>query len=173
MYVRAHECVRHLQKLVDVGTFYDVYRPLLAGFWPDGLILDGTHAHTHCYAVPSRAVPCTAYAQALTGTDRSEAVAAKGPSAGQSTMIVLFDMLLGIDHSNLMAGAASYTLTPPARPPAHQLYLRPQHLQSLPAHLHLRKHARTHMHAHACMHARTHARMHMHACTHTNARTCT
>lgn len=29
------------KKLVSVQEFYDVYRPLLGAFWPDGIWLDG------------------------------------------------------------------------------------------------------------------------------------
>ena len=37
-----HVRVPHQAKeLVSVQEFYDVYRPLLGAFWPDGIWLDG------------------------------------------------------------------------------------------------------------------------------------
>jgi len=57
-----------------VEEFYDVYRPLLGAFWPDGIWLDGV------------------------GDGGRELVKWKGPSAGQSTMFVVFDLFLGIVH---------------------------------------------------------------------------
>ena len=53
-------------------------RPLLSGFYPLGISLEGTQDIER----PKNWVSCP-----------------KGPSAGQSTMFVLLDNLLGIDHS--------------------------------------------------------------------------
>jgi indoleamine 2,3-dioxygenase len=65
-------------ELVDMHDFYEVYRPLLNGFYPVGLTLEG--------------VPCEKTGKA------PKVEAAKGPSAGQSTMIILFDAMLGVSH---------------------------------------------------------------------------
>jgi len=55
-----------------------VQRPLLSGFFPLGIHFEGTQDIER----PKNWVSCP-----------------KGPSAGQSTMFVLLDNLLGIDHS--------------------------------------------------------------------------
>lgn len=34
------EIAKQIKNLVDKETFYDIYRPLLSGFWPDGIVLD-------------------------------------------------------------------------------------------------------------------------------------
>jgi len=68
------EIFLHAKGLVSVEEFYDVYRPLLGAFWPDGIWLDGV------------------------GDGGRELVKWKGPSAGQSTMFVVFDLFLGIVH---------------------------------------------------------------------------
>lgn len=34
------EIARKIKHFVDVNVFYDVYRPFLGGFWPDGIVLD-------------------------------------------------------------------------------------------------------------------------------------
>ena len=34
------EIAKQIKDLVDKDTFYDIYRPLLSGFWPDGVVLD-------------------------------------------------------------------------------------------------------------------------------------
>ena len=57
--------------------FYHVQRPLLAGFFPDGILFVGAQTIDR----PDDWISCP-----------------KGPSAGQSTMFVLLDTLLGIDH---------------------------------------------------------------------------
>ena len=63
-------------KRIDPSTFYEIYRPLLKGF-------DDA----------SRPIR-------LTKSDgRTEAVVAGGPSAGQSSMIIMLDALLGIEHA--------------------------------------------------------------------------
>eukprot|EP01060_Flectonema_neradi_P010238 TRINITY_DN1735_c2_g1_i1.p1 TRINITY_DN1735_c2_g1~~TRINITY_DN1735_c2_g1_i1.p1 ORF type:complete len:370 (+),score=55.69 TRINITY_DN1735_c2_g1_i1:57-1112(+) len=58
------------KRLIDPVIFYDVYRPLLTGFYPDTVMFEGVGE-----------------------------VAAKGPSAGQSAMFFIFDSLLGIKHN--------------------------------------------------------------------------
>ena len=62
---------------VSVSGFYDIYRPLLGAFWPDGVTLEG--------AGPD--------------PDGAAVVRAKGPSAGQSTMFMLFDVMLDVPVS--------------------------------------------------------------------------
>eukprot|EP00756_Hemistasia_phaeocysticola_P059287 Hpha_TRINITY_DN36027_c0_g1::TRINITY_DN36027_c0_g1_i1::g.170740::m.170740/K00463/IDO, INDO; indoleamine 2,3-dioxygenase len=61
---------------VDQGIWWDVYRPLLGGFHPDGITLCGCGKG---------------------GSDLQ--VSPKGPSAGQSTMIALFDTAVGVRHT--------------------------------------------------------------------------
>ena len=34
------EIAKQIKDLVDKDMFYDIYRPLLSGFWPDGVVLD-------------------------------------------------------------------------------------------------------------------------------------
>ena len=62
---------------VDPAIFYHVQRPLLSGFYPDEIMFEGTE-----------------------DIERPPGwiTSPKGPSAGQSTMFVLLDMLLGINH---------------------------------------------------------------------------
>ena len=59
--------------------FYNIHRPLLSGFFPDGISLLGTDGIVR----PSDWISCP-----------------KGPSAGQSTMFLLLDIFLGIDHGS-------------------------------------------------------------------------
>ena len=68
----------HVSDYVDPMIFYHVQRPLLAGFFPDGISFAGTQTIDK----PNDWISCP-----------------KGPSAGQSTMFVLLDIILGIDHS--------------------------------------------------------------------------
>jgi len=70
-----------VKELVDVDAFYDIYRPLLAGFFPDGIVFEG---------VPSKG--------SSNGDEQYYVAKGKGPSAGQSTMFVLLDIALGIKH---------------------------------------------------------------------------
>ena len=114
---------------VDRDTFYDVYRPLLNGFYPGGIVLHGvsTEAAEGAFkssllgievvdtAGPSSsaafkgadpadpASPADPADPADPAVSVSVCVRSKGPSAGQSTMIMLFDLLLGVTHSD--AGA--------------------------------------------------------------------
>jgi len=69
---------------VDRAVFYHVQRPLLGGFYPDGVTLAGA-------------------ADITLPTDWIRAP--KGPSAGQSTMFILIDGLLGVEHA---VGAADF-----------------------------------------------------------------
>eukprot|EP00794_Sanderia_malayensis_P019463 gene19463-21386_t len=86
--------MKEICKFVDKDVFYDVYRPLLAGFWPHGVVLDVEvlvgvfHAGERCQNVIVKDG----------GDNGGVRVRPKGPSAGQSTMILLFDVLLGIEH---------------------------------------------------------------------------
>ena len=57
-------------RLVDPSVFYNVYRPLLTGFFPDAVLFEGVGE-----------------------------ISAKGPSAGQSAMFFIFDSLLGVNHN--------------------------------------------------------------------------
>ena len=67
-------------KNVDPNVFYHVQRPLLAGFYPNEIILEGTEE----IKVPSNWI-----------------FIPKGPSAGQSTIFLLLDSFLGIDHGKV------------------------------------------------------------------------
>jgi indoleamine 2,3-dioxygenase len=69
---------------VDREVFYHVLRPLFGGFYPTAATLEGT---------------------ATIARPDSWIAAPKGPSAGQSTMFVLIDSLLGVAHR---PGAASF-----------------------------------------------------------------
>ena len=60
--------------VVDADEFYDVYRPLLGGWAESGLLLRGAMA-------------------------AGDAVVRwKGPSAGQTALLLLLDLVLGIEH---------------------------------------------------------------------------
>lgn len=81
-----------MRRLLDKEDFYIKYRPLLAAFWPEEIILRGVgKGDGLSVKIVQPTVPCWDGPQGLE-------VKAKGPSAGQSTMIVLFDTLLGISH---------------------------------------------------------------------------
>ena len=67
-----------VRSLVHVDVFYNVYRPLLGGWYPDGVRLEG---------VPSSE-----------GSKVGKLARSKGPSAGQSSLIVMLDQFLGINH---------------------------------------------------------------------------
>eukprot|EP00041_Stephanoeca_diplocostata_P017032 m.338878 g.338878 ORF g.338878 m.338878 type:complete len:487 (+) comp20569_c0_seq2:268-1728(+) len=72
------ECRKVFQagkSLVDVDEFYNVYRPLLGGFHPDGVRFAG-----------------------VGGDDDGVLVRCKGPSAGQHVMFMLLDILLSVEH---------------------------------------------------------------------------
>ncbi|CAK0796285.1 unnamed protein product, partial [Prorocentrum cordatum] len=82
-------------KLVDVGTFYNVYRPLLDGFYPGGIVLCGISADAAAEASSFLKVE-SVEAEAPDGA--AVRVRCKGPSAGQSTMFILFDAFLCVEH---------------------------------------------------------------------------
>ena len=66
-------CLSLLQQVaprLDPAEFYDVYRPLLGGWDARGLVLRGTGTTTR----------------------------AKGPSAGQTALLILLDVVLGVAH---------------------------------------------------------------------------
>ena len=66
-------CLSLLQQVaprLDPAEFYDVYRPLLGGWDAHGLVLRGTGTTTR----------------------------AKGPSAGQTALLILLDVVLGVAH---------------------------------------------------------------------------
>ena len=67
-------------KNVDANIFYHVQRPLLAGFYPNEITLEGTED----IKLPSNWISIP-----------------KGPSAGQSTIFLLLDSFLGIDHGKI------------------------------------------------------------------------
>jgi hypothetical protein len=86
-----------VRDLVSKEDFYNIYRPLLGGFYPEGLTLQGVEVNGQQPAV----------------------LAAKGPSAGQSTMIILFDLMLGVSHhgsaKDFQEEMLTYMVTPHAQ----------------------------------------------------------
>jgi len=79
-------------KNVDRDIFYDVYRPLLGGFYPDGLVLEGIDKQL---ADASNNMLIDVQPEGANAVR----VKPKGPSAGQSAMVMLFDIFLGVDHA--------------------------------------------------------------------------
>lgn len=75
-------------RVVDVDVFYNIYRCLLGGYYPNGVVFRG--------------VPATATARESAPNEdvcvHDFVSFGKGPSAGQSAMIILFDLALGITH---------------------------------------------------------------------------
>ena len=152
------DILRRIKDFVDVDTFYDIYRPLLNGFWPDGVFFNLVHDdHNHDdddgsdfddndkgvkFQDKSFMTSYLSKRHSRTIKDHGEIIGImnkanskkkltkkngsltldflthggaafnsvikerlpskgiianpKGPSAGQSTMILLFDLLLGI-----------------------------------------------------------------------------
>jgi hypothetical protein len=81
--------------LVDLDTFYDVYRPLLGGFHPEPLRLMGvTEEGVRRLGLGDKLAPPAVAG----GGGGGVGMLGKGPSAGQSTMMVLFDLFLGVRH---------------------------------------------------------------------------
>ena len=72
--------------------FYDVYRPLLNGFHPSGLKMEVSEAAADLLTKP---VACVTKAVEGAGLLNKS----KGPSAGQSTIILLLDSFLAVSHS--------------------------------------------------------------------------
>lgn len=80
----AHASLKSIYDLVDVGEFYDIYRPLLGGWAGRGLRL------------PS-----------LGGGDEGGAAYVAnsgGPSAGQTAIVILIDLALGVEHGPKLKG---------------------------------------------------------------------
>jgi len=145
VYKEFKNILKRLKDLVDLDTFYHVYRPFLNGFWPNGVFLELTHGDKKAENNPliasfisgdqervgtaedstegDKFEECSTEKVGINMIDggavvekvsaQSTAVCSvisakipnkgiivnpKGPSAGQSTMIVLFDLLLGIKH---------------------------------------------------------------------------
>jgi len=90
---KMREIFSHVRRILDKHDFYDLYRPLLGGFYPQGLTLTGVET-VEGITVKTRepaGLPCW-------GGQSGVEIKAKGPSAGQSTMVLLFDTLLGVSH---------------------------------------------------------------------------
>lgn len=79
-----------IPKGVDPDVFYDIYRPLLNGFHPSGVIMEVATA-------PGNVAGLKLESGGLMNQ-------CKGPSAGQSTVILMLDIFLSVSH--LQAGAA-------------------------------------------------------------------
>ena len=73
---------------VDRDVFYDVYRPLLNGFHPEGVRLQVASLDKTSLSVSCVKNECGS----LLNTS-------KGPSAGQSTVILLLDSFLAVSHT--------------------------------------------------------------------------
>mmetsp|Transcript_50719 Transcript_50719/g.99363 ORF Transcript_50719/g.99363 Transcript_50719/m.99363 type:complete len:470 (+) Transcript_50719:29-1438(+) len=83
-----YQLFKEVGKHVNVSEFYDIYRPLLGSFAPEGVILEGA-------ADLFQGAPKTEFWETQNGDVR---VKPDGPSAGQSTMFVVFDKFLSIVH---------------------------------------------------------------------------
>ena len=84
---------------VDVAEFYDVYRPLLSGWGERGLRLPavGSTPRSSQGGVSKGGVA----ARGAAGADEEEVEIVSrhgGPSAGQTAIIMLIDMALGVNH---------------------------------------------------------------------------
>lgn len=96
---------------VEPGIFYDVYRPLLAGFYPEGIVLQGARATlVRAVGLSRNGQSCksgvdAAHLPAWVGDADDEGpgddvmVRPKGPSAGQSAVFILLDLFLGVGHT--------------------------------------------------------------------------
>lgn len=74
----------NVTRAVDARIFYDVYRPVLNGFFPEGIVLEG---------ISDEVAKGSPFLEA-----DGARVVSKGPSAGQSSVIMLIDMFLGVRH---------------------------------------------------------------------------
>eukprot|EP00937_MAST-01D_sp_MAST-1D-sp2_P000272 g272.t1 len=111
-----------VRELVDVDAFYDVYRPLLGGWWPQGIVLEGVAPGED--EQDGDAGDAAGDADAgVSGGVAGRLVRCKGPSAGQSTMIVLFDLLLGVRHGATM-GQFQLEVVAGYMPRAHRACVR-------------------------------------------------
>ena len=82
---------RQIPGSVDKDVFYDIYRPLLNGFHPDGVLLE--------VSSPEKA---GFWMESVAGLQKAEGSllnTSKGPSAGQSTVILLLDSFLAVSHN--------------------------------------------------------------------------
>eukprot|EP00933_Yihiella_yeosuensis_P018978 TRINITY_DN15447_c0_g1_i1.p1 TRINITY_DN15447_c0_g1~~TRINITY_DN15447_c0_g1_i1.p1 ORF type:complete len:488 (-),score=70.60 TRINITY_DN15447_c0_g1_i1:58-1521(-) len=88
--IRFREIFGDIVRGVDVDVFYDVYRPLLGGFYPDGILMEADDPKL------LDGIPCLS----LVKEENQQVMknCAKGPSAGQSTVILMIDTLLGVSH---------------------------------------------------------------------------
>ena len=117
------EILQQIKDHVDKEVFYDVYRPLIGGFWPEGVVLnlDSKVNNNLMSSVPNVPISKSGLTQndlrqsSNIYDDQDKATAIhkvvkmklpngnmvvnpKGPSAGQSSMILVLDLLLGISH---------------------------------------------------------------------------
>ena len=112
LYVEFRRIFGDVKELVDMDVFYNVYRPLLdatPAFYPLGLELRGV-APGECGKWEIQSISGAGGRRGGGGDgspSKSAVVQAKGPSAGQSTMVVLFDLLLGVKHVFGNAGKGS------------------------------------------------------------------
>lgn len=96
-----------IEQMVEPDIFYDVYRPLLGGWDEVGLELEGVPPNEE--QPPEKAADVAA--SPSTSPSLSTAVAAsrglwrvvhhKGPSAGQTAILMLVDAVLGVHHGPL------------------------------------------------------------------------
>jgi hypothetical protein len=87
--VKFREIFDSIRDVCDMNVFYDIYRPLLGGWHPDGIVMEGLTESD-----------CATHASGVLVAEADGVVNyAKGPSAGQSTMFLLFDAALGVRHT--------------------------------------------------------------------------
>jgi hypothetical protein len=108
------ELVSGIEAWVDTGIFYDVYRPLLAGFYPHGILLQGVAQGNgagkgggsrsdggedaregrgirggHAGGGAESSVDCAPVPWELSSEEEGLLVCPKGPSAGQSAVFMV------------------------------------------------------------------------------------
>jgi hypothetical protein len=93
-----------IEARVDKDIFYDIYRPLLGGFFPEGIILEGVdrnlvisqRSQGSAASPPPWVMESVEGVRAAVGGVR---VCPKGPSAGQSAVFIILDLFLGVSHA--------------------------------------------------------------------------
>jgi hypothetical protein len=105
--VRFREVFSNVHELVDMRVFYDIYRPLMSGFYPDGVVLEGSADLFTDLSAEHDSYHGRLLRDGLVSLREGKAVAmGPGPSAGQSSMILMFDLLLGVSECHVEDAAA-------------------------------------------------------------------
>ena len=127
-----------VKTLVGVEEFYDIYRPLLGAFWPDGMWLEGcgggedgsSNGGGGGGTGGGSGEGSGEGTGGVSGGGESDGgsgrllVKAKGPSAGQSTMFVVFDRFLGVHHGNRTSAGQFQDEMLAYMPPKHAQFAR-------------------------------------------------